>query len=64
MVLVVEVYRELGMKFDEALADLEGRLADPTEPAKRRSPPPPDDGASMAALQAMMGGTTFKGPRG
>lgn len=62
--LVVEVYQELGMKFDEAIADLEGRLADPDSPLPKRAPPPPDDRASMSMLQAMMGGSDFRGPRG
>jgi hypothetical protein len=63
--LVIEVYQELGMKFDEAFADLEGKLVDSAngEVPKKRAPPPPDDRASMAMLQSAMSGSSFKGPR-
>jgi len=64
--LVIEVYQELGMKFDEATAELAGKLLDPTDPEtpKKRVPTPSQEKASMAMLQSMMGGSNFKGPRG
>lgn len=65
--IVVGVYQEYGMKFDEANADLAGRLyeAAPTESAQKpRRAPPPDDRSSMAMLQSAIAGSTFKGPRG
>jgi hypothetical protein len=61
--ILMEVYQDYGMKFDDAMEELNKRLTDPTTPegAKVRAP---DDAASMAVLQAMMGGTDFGGPRG
>lgn len=54
------------MKFDEATAELNGKLLDPDDPAtpKKRVPTPSQEKASMAMLQAMMGGSNFQGPRG
>jgi hypothetical protein len=52
------------MKFDDAYADLEGKLVEPGQPPKKRAAPPPDDRASMAMLQSAMAGSSFKGPRG
>lgn len=62
--LVIEVYQELGMKFDDAFADLEGKLVPEGEVPKKRAVPPPDDRASMAMLQSAMAGSNFRGPRG
>ena len=64
--LVVESYQEQGLKFDEAIAELAGKLADPGEKPKRgkRAPNPVQEQNSMAALQAAMAGTSFRGPRG
>lgn len=61
-VLIIEVYREYGMKFQEAIEELESKLVDPTDP--RTKPRAPDNEASMAMLQAMMGGSDFGGPKG
>ncbi len=61
-VLIIEVYREYGMKFQEAVEELESKLVDPTDP--RTKPRAPDNEASMAVLQAMMGGSDFGGPKG
>jgi len=65
-VLVLEVYREYGMKFEEAFTELESKLYDPSDPeaSKPRPKPPPDNDASLAMLQAMMGGSDFGGPSG
>lgn len=62
--LVIEIYQELGMKFDEAFADLEDKLVPEGEAPKKRPAPPPDDRASMAMLQSAMAGSNFRGPRG
>ena len=59
--IVVEIYREFGMKFTEIMEELDKRLA---EPDKRRTPPQPDNQASLAMLQAMMGDSDFKGVKG
>ena len=61
-VLIIEVYREYGMKFQEAVEELESKLVDPTDP--RTKPRAPDNEASLAMLQAMMGGSDFGGPKG
>lgn len=62
----MEVYREMGLKFEEAMDDLSERLEDPEVPktTKKRQPSPEEEASSMAALQAMMGGTDFRGLRG
>lgn len=63
--IVLEIYREYGMKFEEAIDELNSRLADPGAPRKPKPPPrPQENDQSMAVLQAMMGGTDFRGPRG
>ena len=65
--LVIEIYGEYGMKFDEANNELAKRLyeGDNTPQAQRaRAPRPPDDAASMAMLQAAMKDSDFRGPRG
>jgi len=61
--IVMEVYREYGMKFEEAIQELSGRLADPMSPQAQRLREPDND-ASLAMLQSMMGGSDFGGPRG
>jgi len=61
-VLIIEIYREYGMKFQEAIEELESKLVDPTDPQPK--PRAPDNEASMAVLQAMMGGSDFGGPKG
>ena len=64
--LVIEVYQELGMKFDEATGELAGKLLDPDDPETptKRAPTPSQEKASMAMLQSMMGGSSFRGPKG
>ena len=56
------------MKFDEATTELSKRLygdGETTPQAQRaRAPKPPDDASSMAVLQALMGDSDFRGPRG
>jgi hypothetical protein len=61
--LLIEIYGEYGMKFEEATKELQSRLTDPSTPegAKARAP---DDAASMTMLMAMMGGSDFGGPTG
>lgn len=61
--VLVEVYGQYGMKFEEATKELESRLTDPATPEGRKARAP-DDAASMAMLQAMMAGSDFGGPRG
>jgi hypothetical protein len=56
----VEVYRELGMKFDEALDELSKAISDPVE-RQQKKPRPEDEAAGLAMLQAMVGGSDFKG---
>lgn len=66
--VLIEIYREYGMKFDEAIKELNSQLADRTTPkgrqAKAKAPTPVEEAASMAMLQSMMGGSDFGGPRG
>lgn len=62
-VLVLEVYREYGMKFEEAMDELRTRLTDPSTPEGKKAREPDND-TSLAMLQAMMGGSDFGGPRG
>ena len=60
---MVEVYRELGMKFDEALDELNGVLRDPSEKQTAKAPRPQDEAAGLAMLQARMAATDFKGAK-
>ena len=60
--LLIEIYREYGLKFDEAIKELNSRLYD--DPAIPRVPTPAEEAASMAMLQSMMGGSDFGGPKG
>ena len=62
-VLVLEIYRDYGMKMEQAVDELQARLTGPIEAAAAPQRVP-DDGASMAMLQAMMGGSDFRGPKG
>ena len=63
--VLIEVYREYGMKFDEATTELTKAVADPSTPEGRKArAPEPNNDQSLAALQAMIGGSTFGGPRG
>lgn len=50
------------MKFTETIEELDKRLGDPAAPARRQ--PEPDNQASLAVLQAMMGGSDFSGAKG
>ena len=67
-VLVLETYRESGMKFQEAIDELNGRLAEAggtsAQKRKKATPKPADNDASMAMLQSIMGGSDFGGPKG
>lgn len=58
-VMVIEVYQEIGVKFEDAIEELESKIVDPVE----RKPKVIDNEASMAQLMAMMGGSDFKGKR-
>ena len=63
--VLVEVYRDYGMKFDEAITELQSRLADPSTPEGRKAKEnAPDDQASMAMLMGLMSGSDFGGPTG
>jgi hypothetical protein len=65
--LLVEVYREVGMKFSDIMIELNRYMQKGTAergPAGATSPPPPtpqQDAESFALLQAMMAGTDWKG---
>lgn len=48
------------MKFDEALDELNKALADPND-QRAKQPRPEDEAAGFAMLQAMVGGSDFKG---
>lgn len=61
--VLMEVYRDYGMKFEEAYNELTARLTDPSTPEGKKARAP-DDRASMAVLMAMMGGSDFGGPTG
>jgi hypothetical protein len=63
--VLLEVYREYGMKFDEATIELNKAVADPSTPEGQKAhAPEPNNDQSLAVLQAMMGGSDFGGPRG
>lgn len=57
----MEVYQEMGVQFQEAIESIDKKIGDPDKPKAARTP---DDQASMAMLQSMMGGSSFKGPKG
>jgi hypothetical protein len=61
--LVMDIYGEYGMKFEEATTELNSRLTDPATPEGQKARAP-DDAASMAMLQAMMRDSNFGGPKG
>lgn len=61
--VLIEIYGQYGMKFEEATDELNSRLTDPSTPEGRKARTP-DDAASMALLQAMMAGSDFGGPKG
>ena len=65
-VLVLEIYRDYGMKIEDAVNELQTRLTgdyvDQPQGAARPKRGAPDEAASMAMLQAMMGGSDFRGP--
>lgn len=63
VVLVLEVYRELGVKFDEAYADLTDRLADAVE-RPPNVPTPAQEATGMIELMARMRQSDFKGAVG
>jgi hypothetical protein len=60
--LVIEVYRELGMKFDEAIDELNTVLAGDAQ--KPKKPKPQDEAAGLAMLQAVVGASDFRGAKG
>jgi hypothetical protein len=67
----MEIYREYGMKFEEATEELNKRLyEEATSPQQgqqaQRAPRKrtPDNDQSMAMLQAAMRGSSFGGPKG
>lgn len=61
--VLMEVYREYGMKFDEATTELQKAVADPSTPEGKKAAEPDND-QSLTMLQAMIGGSDFGGPRG
>lgn len=61
--LLVEIYRDYGMKFQEAMGELRTRLTDPETPEGKKARAP-DDAASMTMLQGMMKDSSFGGPKG
>jgi hypothetical protein len=61
--VLVEVYREYGMKFEEATKEIQKAISEPESP-QRKKVTAQDEAASMAMLQSMMGGSDFKGPKG
>lgn len=61
--LLVEIYRDYGMKFQEAMDELNIRVTDPETPAGKKARAP-DDAASMSMLQAMIKDSSFGGPKG
>lgn len=66
-VLVLEIYRDYGMKIEDAVRELDGRLAGPVEsgqPQPRRQQEEPANDQALMMLQARMKESNFKGPRG
>lgn len=61
--LLMEVYREYGMKFEDAYSELQKQLGD-QPPAAVQQKRTQDDASSMAMLQALMKDSDFAGPRG
>ena len=62
VVLVLEVYRELGVKFEEAHADLSDRLADEVV-RKPKVPTPSQEAMGMQELMAVMRQSDFRGAK-
>jgi hypothetical protein len=68
MALLMEAYREMGLKFEEAWDELNNRLygaagAKAGRPSKPRQPTPADNQASMAMLMSQIADSDFKGAR-
>lgn len=64
--ILVEIYREYGMKFEEAKTEIYKTLHGPeaSETPKGKQHAAQNEAASMAMLQSMMSGSDFKGPKG
>lgn len=62
LVLLVEVYREYGMKYHEIMDELNKQIAEPVARLQRRQPET-DNEASMSLLMGMMSGSDFRGAR-
>lgn len=64
--LIMEIYREYDLKFDVAATELKQVLAGPDSPERKQDKLPTErqEAANMAALQAMMKGSDFGGPKG
>ena len=60
--LVIEIYREYGMKFQEAMDEITQKVTDPADPVQRPARAP-DNASSMAMLQAMIKDSDFGGPK-
>jgi len=61
-VLILEIYRDYGLKFQEAMDELDSKISDPTAPKPK--PRAPDNDSSLALLQSLMQGSDFGGPKG
>lgn len=70
MALLMEIYKDYGMKFEEATQELDKRLYEDDVPKQGQQPRraarkrAPDNDQSMAMLQAAMRGSSFGGPKG
>lgn len=61
--ILVEIYREYGMKFEEATTEIKKAIAEPASPQEKKITAQ-QEAASMAMLQSMMSGSDFGGPKG
>lgn len=62
-VLVLEIYRDYGMKIEDSMNELQARLSE-TPAAQARQPRPADEATAMLMLQEAMKNSNFRGPRG
>ena len=61
-VLVLEIYKDYGMKIEDSMKELASRLSE--TPPSQQQPRPADEATSMMYLQEAMKNSNFRGPRG
>ena len=61
--MLVEIYRDYGIKFEEAMTELKKTILGPDSPEHARATEA-NEARSMAMLKSMMSGSNFGGPKG